>query len=177
MNAVAWRLPSVIVPVLSSSSTSTSPAASTARPDIAMTFAWIMRSMPAMPIADSSAADRGRDQADEQRHQHGDRDRRALAGRARRCRARTAAASRVASRKMIVSAASRMSSAISFGVFCRLAPSTSAIIRSRKVSPGLAVTSTTIQSDRTCVPPVTRAAVAAGLADHRRALAGDRAPR
>ena len=42
---------------------------------------------------------------------------------------------------MIVSAASRMSSAISFGVFCRLAPSTSAIMRSRNVSPGLAVTS------------------------------------
>ena len=53
-NAVAWRLPSVIVPVLSSSSTSTSPAASTARPDMAMTFAWIIRSMPAMPIAESS---------------------------------------------------------------------------------------------------------------------------
>ena len=53
MNAVAWRLPSVIVPVLSSSSTSTSPAASTARPDVAITLAWIIRSMPAMPIADS----------------------------------------------------------------------------------------------------------------------------
>ena len=52
--AVAWRLPSVIVPVLSSSSTSTSPAASTARPDMAITFAWIMRSMPAMPMAESS---------------------------------------------------------------------------------------------------------------------------
>ena len=43
-----------MVPVLSSSSTSTSPAASTARPDIAITFAWIMRSMPAMPMAESS---------------------------------------------------------------------------------------------------------------------------
>ena len=53
MKAVAWRLPSVIVPVLSRSSTSTSPAASTARPDIAITFAWIIRSMPAMPIAES----------------------------------------------------------------------------------------------------------------------------
>ena len=31
-----------------------SPAASTARPEIAKTFAWIMRSMPAIPIADSS---------------------------------------------------------------------------------------------------------------------------
>ena len=40
---------------------------------------------------------------------------------------------------MIVRPASRMSSAISLGVFWRLAPSTSAIMRSRKVSPGLAV--------------------------------------
>ena len=54
MKAAAWRLPSVIVPVLSSSSTSTSPAASTARPDVAMTLACIMRLMPATPIAESS---------------------------------------------------------------------------------------------------------------------------
>ena len=52
-SSVAMRLPSVIVPVLSSSSTSTSPAASTARPLIAMTFLRSRRSMPAMPIADS----------------------------------------------------------------------------------------------------------------------------
>ena len=58
-------------------------------------------------------------------------------------------------RKTIVSPASRIFSAISFGVFCRSAPSTSAIIRSRKVSPGLAVTCTRIQSDSTFVPPVT----------------------
>ena len=50
----AWRLPSVIVPVLSSSSTSTSPAASTARPEVAMTLEAIMRLMPATPIADSN---------------------------------------------------------------------------------------------------------------------------
>ena len=54
-NAVAWRLPSVMVPVLSSSSVSTSPAASTARPDIASTLKRTSRSMPAMPIADNSA--------------------------------------------------------------------------------------------------------------------------
>ena len=54
-----------------------------------------------------------------------------------------------------MSPASRMLSAISFGVFCRLAPSTSAIIRSRKVSPGLEVIRTTIRSDSTRVPPVT----------------------
>ena len=54
-NSVAWRLPRVIVPVLSSSNVSTSPAASTARPDIASTLKRTSRSMPAMPIADSSA--------------------------------------------------------------------------------------------------------------------------
>ena len=51
MNSVAWRLPSVIVPVLSSSSTSTSPAASTARPLVASTLRRIRRSIPAMPMA------------------------------------------------------------------------------------------------------------------------------
>ena len=55
MNSVACRLPSVIVPVLSSRSTSTSPDASTARPDIASTFRCTSRSIPAIPIADSSA--------------------------------------------------------------------------------------------------------------------------
>ena len=53
MNSVAMRLPSVIVPVLSSSRTSTSPAASMARPLMAMTFLRIRRSMPAMPMAES----------------------------------------------------------------------------------------------------------------------------
>jgi hypothetical protein len=60
-----------------------------------------------------------------------------------------------ATSKISVSPAIRMSSAISFGVFCRLAPSTSAIMRSRNVSPGLDVICTTIRSDRTTVPPVT----------------------
>ena len=53
MNSTAWRLPRVMVPVLSSRSTSTSPAASTARPERAITLCWIMRSMPAIPIAES----------------------------------------------------------------------------------------------------------------------------
>ena len=56
---------------------------------------------------------------------------------------------------MIVSPASRIVRAISFGVFCRSAPSTRAIIRSRNVSPGLAVIRTTISSLSTRVPPVT----------------------
>src|ERR1700722_14926489 len=48
-----------------------------------------------------------------------------------------------------------MFSATSFGVFCREAPSTRAIIRSMNVSPGFDVMRTTIWSDRTLVPPVT----------------------
>jgi len=53
MNSTAWRLPSVMVPVLSSKSVCTSPDASTARPLIASTLCCITRSMPAMPMADS----------------------------------------------------------------------------------------------------------------------------
>jgi hypothetical protein len=56
---------------------------------------------------------------------------------------------------MIVNEASRKLSAISFGVFWRRAPSTSAIMRSMKLSPGFWVISTTIRSDSTWVPPVT----------------------
>ena len=52
-NSTACRLPSVMVPVLSSSSVFTSPAASTALPLMASTLCCITRSMPAMPIADS----------------------------------------------------------------------------------------------------------------------------
>src|SRR5271166_677817 len=62
----------------------------------------------------------------------------------------TTATSRISVRPAI-----RMSSAISFGVFCRLAPSTRAIMRSRNVSPGSEVIRTTIRSDSTTVPPVT----------------------
>ena len=58
-------------------------------------------------------------------------------------------------RKISVKPDSRMESASSFGVFCRSAPSTSAIMRSRKVEPGAAVIFTLIQSDSTVVPPVT----------------------
>ena len=58
-------------------------------------------------------------------------------------------------RKMIVSAESRIESAISLGVFWRLAPSISSIMRSMNDSPGLAVTRTVISSESTLVPPVT----------------------
>ena len=66
-----------------------------------------------------------------------------------------------------------MLSAISFGVFCRSAPSTSAIIRSRKVEPGAAVMRTLIQSDSTCVPPVTAERSPPRFADHRSGFARD----
>ena len=69
--------------------------------------------------------------------------------------------------------ASRMSRAISLGVFWRLAPSTIAIMRSKKVSPGLAVTRTTSQSDKHARAAGHAAAVAAAFADHRGAFAGD----
>ena len=61
----------------------------------------------------------------------------------------------VAKTKMMVMPASRMFSAISFGVFCRSAPSTRAIMRSRKVEPCAAVMRTLSQSETTSVPPVT----------------------
>jgi len=51
----AMRFPSVMVPVLSSSSVWTSPAASTARPLMASTLRCTSRSMPAMPMAERSA--------------------------------------------------------------------------------------------------------------------------
>src|ERR1017187_9411187 len=54
-----------------------------------------------------------------------------------------------ASRKMMVRPANKMFSAISFGVFCRSAPSTKAIMRSRKVSPGFDVTFTLMWSEST----------------------------
>ena len=139
----------MIVPVLSSSSVSTSPAASTARPDMASTLKRTSRSMPAMPIAESSAPIVVGIRRDEQRdqHQHGDASRRHSAAKLGMVA--------TANTKISVMPASRMLSAISFGVFCRAAPSTSAIMRSRKVEPGLAVMRTLIASDITCVPPVT----------------------
>ena len=74
----------------------------------------------------------------------------------------------------MVRLASRMFSAISLGVFCRLAPSTRAIIRSMKLSPGLAVISHDDAVGEHLGAAGDRAPVAAGLADDRGGLAGDR---
>ena len=59
------------------------------------------------------------------------------------------------SKKISVKLVSNVDSANSFGVFCRLAPSTSAIIWSRNDSPGLLVIRTSISSLTTNVPPMT----------------------
>ena len=69
---------------------------------------------------------------------------------------------------------SRMSSAISFGVFCRSAPSTMAIMRSRKVAPGCAVIAHLDPVGDDAGAAGDGRAVAAGFADHRRGFAGDR---
>ena len=147
-NSVASRLPSVIVPVLSRRSTSTSPDASTARPESASTLRRTSRSMPAIPIADrrapivvgiretSSAISVAIETLVAEKSANG---RRVM----------------TTSRKTNVRPASRMPSAISFGVLRRSAPSTRLIIRSRKLLPGSWVISTTIRSESTRVPPVT----------------------
>lgn len=57
--------------------------------------------------------------------------------------------------KTNVKPANSIVKAISFGVFLRDAPSTRAIILSKKLSPGCVVTNTLIWSDKTFVPPVT----------------------
>ena len=137
-----------MVPVLSNSKTSTSPAASTARPDDAMTLRRIRRSIPAMPMAESRAP--------------------MVVGMRHTSSAITVAISRgeprnlangmrvtQTRRKTRVSTESRAVNAISFGVFCRWALSTRAIILSMNPSPIPAVTLTTNQSDSTRVPPVT----------------------
>ncbi len=120
------RLPRVMVPVLSSSSVCTSPAASTARPLMARTLRCTRRSMPAMPMAESRAP-----MVVGIRHTSSD----------TRMTTETVAPAKWAKgwsdtttgMNTMVSTASRMVRAISLGVFCRLAPSTRVIIRSRKV--------------------------------------------
>ena len=75
---------------------------------------------------------------------------------------------------MIVMPASRILSAISFGVFCRSAPSTSAIMRSRKVEPCAAVIFTLILIGNHQRAAGHRRTVAAAFADDGRGFAGDR---
>ena len=168
MTSVAMRLPKVMVPVLSSSSVSTSPAASTARPDMASTLKLQQPVHAGDADGRQQAADGGRNERDEQRDQHGDGNHRSPS------RRRGPSSVTTATRKTMVMPASRMFSAISLGVFCRSAPSTSAIMRSRKDEPGADVMRTTIQSEMHGGAAGDGRAVAAGLADDGRGFAGDR---
>ena len=147
-NSVAWRSPWVIVPVLSSSRMSMSPAISTALPDLAMTFASSARFMPAMPIAgnrppmvvgirQTSSATRVTTEI--------------LAP----TKAAIYGSATTTTRKASVIADSSTVRASSFGVFRREAPSTRAIMRSRKLWPGSLEIRTTISSVSTLVPPIT----------------------
>ena len=72
MTSVANRLPKVMVPVLSSSRVSTSPAASTARPDMASTLNLHQPVHAGDADGRQQPADGGRNERDEQCHQHGD---------------------------------------------------------------------------------------------------------
>ena len=150
----ACRLPSVMVPVLSSNNTSQSPAASTARPDIATTLACIMRLMPATPMAESKPP-----MVVGIKHTKSAMSTVIVTGSPAfalsTLNIENGSNVTVTSRNTMVNATSRMVSAISFGVFWRFAPSTMAIIRSINASPGLTVMRTIIQSDSTRVPPVT----------------------
>ena len=148
MNSDASRLPIVIVPVLSSSSTSTSPEASTARPESASTLRRTSRSMPAIPIADSSAPIVVGISATSSEISVVSE----IGVSANRPNGRSVTTTIM---NTSVRPASRIPSAISFGVLRRAAPSTSAIMRSRNDWPGSWVISTTMRSDSTRVPPVT----------------------
>ena len=143
-------MPSVMVPVLSSNSTSTSPAASTARPLVAITLAPSIRLIPATPMADSRPP-----MVVGIRHTSNATSTVTLT--ALPLHAENGQMVAVASRNTSVRAISRIVRAISFGVLRRWAPSTMAIIRSRKVSPGLTLQRITSQSERMRVPPVTEA--------------------
>src|SRR5579863_3467462 len=137
-----------MVPVLSRSRVLMSPAASTARPLMASTLYWTRRSMPAMPMAESKPP-----MVVGIRQTSSDTRTKTVCG-ALEYMAKGWSVT-TASKNTSVNPAITMFNAISFGVFCRSTPSTSAIMRSRNVSPGLEVIFTLIQSESTFVPPVT----------------------
>ena len=137
-----------MVPVLSRIIVSTSPHASTAFPDMAITLNLVTRSIPAIPIAESRPPI-----VVGMRHTI-----RAISQEIGICTPRYCAngyRDTITIRKIKVSTISSVFSAISFGDFCLDAPSTSAIILSRKDCPGSATILIFNQSETTVVPPVT----------------------
>ncbi len=162
-NWVARRLPTVMVPVLSSTTVSISPATSTALPLLAMILARIARSMPAMPMAASRAPMVVGIRHTSRATRVGISVPRLLSGVASPrydvmyCSAFRAIghSGTTTIRKIRVKADRTSVSAISFGVRCRTAPSTRRIMWSMKVSPARAVMRMVISSEITMVPPVT----------------------
>ena len=145
---MAFLFPIVMVPVLSNNNVSTSPAVSTALPDLVITLALNARSIPAIPIAERSPPIVvGIKQTNKAINED----------KAIGLCIKSAIGFRVVHTitKTSVNPDKRMVSAISLGVFLRDAPSTNAIILSRKLSPGCVLTLTVILSDNTFVPPVT----------------------
>jgi hypothetical protein len=134
-----------------------SPAASTARPEVAITLAWTMRSIPAMPMADMQAADGGRDQAHQQRHQDRERHRRAAAGVGDRVvRERLPASNGHHQEHQGQRGQQDVEGDLVGGALPRRAPSTIAIMRSRNELPGRGGDAhVSARSDSTRVPPVT----------------------
>ena len=107
-----------------------------------MTLACIMRLMPATPMADSNPP-----MVVGMRHTSSATSAVIVTGLPRwlasTLKTEKGRSVTITTRNTSVRATSRIVSAISLGVFWRLAPSTRPIIRSRKVSPGFAVTRTT----------------------------------
>ena len=125
-----------------------SPATSTARPDLAIIFALNALSMPAIPMAGSKPPIVvGIKQTSKAT--------RVITSSLVPTKAASGKSVTTINKKISVKTASKIERAISFGVFWRFAPSTRAIMRSRKLSPGNVVTLTTISSEMTLVPPVT----------------------
>ena len=145
---MAFLFPMVIVPVLSNNKTSISPAVSTALPLFVITFARNALSIPAIPMADNKppiVVGIKQTKSD------------IKAAMVMGVWAKSAKGFNVTLTmiKTSVNPAKSIVRAISLGVFWRLAPSTKAIILSKKLSPGSVVTITLILSDNTFVPPVT----------------------
>ena len=137
-----------MVPVLSNNNVSRSPAVSTALPLLVITFALKALSIPAIPMALNKPPI-----VVGIRHTNNEMNAAIVMGVLAYSPKGLSVTHTIM--KMSVKPASKIVKAISLGVFCLDAPSTRAIILSKKPSPGSVVTRTFIWSLRTFVPPVT----------------------
>ena len=127
---------------------STSPQASTAFPDIAITLNRVTRSIPAIPMAESSPP-----MVVGIRHTINAISQEIGISTPKYCA--NGYNETMTIKKIKVNTISNVFSAISFGDFCREAPSTSEIILSKNECPGSATILIFSQSETTVVPPVT----------------------